>query len=179
MSKSNNIYLIGPMGSGKTAVGRQLAKEFGMEFFDSDAEIENNTGVDVSYIFEKEGEASFRNRERECIERLTQREHIVLATGGGSVMDEETRRRLAQSGTIVYLKTSVERQLERTQHTRNRPLLMEGDPRDTLERLAAAREPQYEALGAFAVDTGGRHVRAVVAAVVKILSDSGFEPLKN
>ena len=179
MSQKDNIYLIGPMGSGKTAVGRQLAKELGMEFFDSDAEIENSTGVDISYIFEKEGEASFRTRERECIEHLTKREQIVLATGGGSIMNEETRCSLAQSGTVVYLKTSVERQLERTQHAKNRPLLLDGDPRDTLGELAAIREPLYEALATFSVDTGGRHVRAVVAAVVKILKNRGYEPLKN
>jgi len=179
VSNDRNIYLIGPMGSGKTAVGRQLAKELDMEFFDSDAEIEKSTGVDISYIFEKEGEASFRSRERECVENLSTRNGIVLATGGGSVTDEATGRRLAETGTVVYLKTSVERQLERTQHARNRPLLLDGDPRETLERLAAIREPQYEALASFSVDTGGRHVKAVVAAVVKILQARGFEPLKN
>jgi shikimate kinase len=179
VDEKSNIYLIGPMGSGKTAVGRQLAHELGMEFFDSDAEIERSTGVDISYIFEKEGEASFRDRERECIEHLTQREHIVMATGGGSVMDEDNRRRLSDTGTVVYLKTSIERQLERTQHAKNRPLLFGGDPSETLERLAAIREPQYETLATVSVDTGGRHVRAVVTAVVKILKDRGFEPLKN
>ena len=95
------------MGSGKTAVGRQLAKELGLEFFDSDAEIESSTGVDISFIFEKEGETSFRQRERDCITKLTQRENIVLATGGGSVVDEDIRRNLAQNGTVIYLKTSA------------------------------------------------------------------------
>ena len=179
MSESSNIYLIGPMGSGKTAVGRQLAKELGMDFFDSDAEIEKSTGVDVSYIFEKEGEASFRLRERECIENLTEREHNVLATGGGAVMDEGNRRYLAQSGTVVYLRTSIERQLERTQHTKNRPLLTAGEPRETLTRLAASRGPVYEALASFSVDTGGQHVKAVVASVIKSLEDRGFTSLKN
>ena len=165
------------MGSGKTAVGRRLATELGLEFFDSDAEIETSTGVDIAYIFEREGEASFRHRERECIANLTQRKNIVLATGGGAVMDEENRRNLARNGTIVYLRTSVERQLERTQHTKNRPLLMEDEPRDTLERLAAVRSPLYEGLASFSVDTDGRHVRAVVASVRKLLQDRGFEPL--
>ncbi len=167
------------MGSGKTAVGRQLAKELAMEFFDSDAEIEASTGVEISYIFEKEGEASFRQRERDCIAKLTQRENIVLATGGGSVMDEENRRNLDQSGTIIYLRTSVERQLERTQHAKNRPLLVEGEPRETMERLAAIRGPLYEGLASFSVETGGRHVRSVVASVHKILKDRGLVPLKN
>ena len=177
MSVNTNIYLIGPMGSGKTAVGRRLATELGLEFFDSDAEIENSTGVDIAYIFEREGEASFRQRERECIARLTRRKNIVLATGGGAVLDEETRRNLMRSGTVVYLRTSIERQLERTQHAKNRPLLMDGEPRETLEQLAAIRSPLYEGLASFSVDTGGRHVRAVTANVRKILQDRGFEPL--
>ncbi len=177
MSEHTNIYLIGPMGSGKTAVGRRLAKELHLEFFDSDAEIENSTGVDIAYIFEREGEASFRRRERECIAGLTRRKNIVLATGGGAVLDEETRRNLTRSGTVVYLRTSIERQLERTQHAKNRPLLMEGEPRETLERLAAIRGPLYEDLASFTVETGGRHVRAVTANVRKILQNRGFEPL--
>jgi shikimate kinase len=177
VSDHTNIYLIGPMGSGKTAVGRRLATELGLEFFDSDAEIEKSTGVDIAYIFEREGEASFRHRERDCIASLTGRKNIVLATGGGAVMDEETRRNLTRSGTIVYLRTSIERQLERTQHAKNRPLLMDGEPRETLERLAAIRGPLYEGLASFSVNTGGRHVRAVTASVRKILQDRGFEPL--
>jgi shikimate kinase len=177
MSDLANIYLIGPMGSGKTAVGRRLATELGLEFFDSDAEIEKSTGVDIAYIFEREGEASFRQRERECIANLARHKNIVLATGGGAVMDEETRRNLTRSGTIVYLRTSIERQLERTQHAKNRPLLLDGEPRETLERLAAIRGPLYEGLASFSVNTGGRHVRAVTASVRKILQDRGLEPL--
>ena len=167
------------MGSGKTAVGRLLAAELGLQFFDSDAEIENSTGVDIAYIFEKEGEASFRHRERECIANLTRRKNIVLATGGGAVLDEENRRNLTRNGTIVYLRTSIERQLERTQHTKSRPLLIEGEPREILERLAAIRGPVYEDLATFSVDTGGRQVRAVAANVRKILLVRDFEPLKN
>jgi len=167
------------MGSGKTAVGRQLAKELGLEFFDSDAEIESSTGVDISFIFEKEGEASFRQRERDCIASLTQREGIVLATGGGSVMDEDIRRNLAQSGTVIYLRTSVERQLERTKHAKNRPLLMGGEPGETLKRLSNIRSPLYEGLATVTVDTGGRHVKAVVSSIRKIFQDRGFKPLKN
>ncbi len=179
MTAHTNIYLIGPMGSGKTAVGKQLATELGMKFFDSDAEIEKSTGVDISYIFEKEGEASFRQREQECIANLTRRERIVLATGGGSVIGEENRHNLAQTGTVIYLRTSVNRQLERTQHAKNRPLLSEGDPQETLERLAAIRGPLYESLASFSVETGGRHVRAVVSSIQKIFKERGLGPLKN
>jgi shikimate kinase len=167
------------MGSGKTAVGRRLAKELGLEFFDSDAEIESSTGVDISFIFEKEGETSFRQRERDCITKLTQLENIVLATGGGSVMDEDIRRSLTRNGTVIYLKTSVERQLERTKHARHRPLLMDGEPEETLERLSIIRSPLYEDLASVTVDTGGCHVKAVVSNIRKILQNRGLEPLKN
>ena len=179
MKYVDNIYLIGPMGSGKTAVGRQLAKELGREFFDSDAEIEKATGVDIAYIFEKEGEASFRSRERDCIAGLTQLKGVVLATGGGAVLDEENRRKLAANGIVIYLRTSVDRQLERTQHAKNRPLLFGTNPRETLERLAAERGPIYEKLATFSVETGGRHVKAVVSNIRKILNKGGSQPLKN
>src|SRR6202022_4231555 len=104
----SNIFLIGPMGSGKSAVGRQLARMFRLAFYDSDADIEAKTGVDISFIFEKEGEVGFRLREKESIERLTRLEGIVLATGGGAVIDPENRRALAERGVVVYLKTSID-----------------------------------------------------------------------
>ena len=179
MKHPKNVFLIGPMGAGKSAVGRQLARMLHLTFLDSDEEIENRTGVDISFIFEKEGEASFRHRERECIANLTRRKNIVLATGGGAVLDEENRRNLTRNGTIVYLKTTVEHQLERTQHAKNRPLLADGEPRESLERLAAIRSPLYEGLATFSVDTSGCHVRAVTASVCKLLRSRDFEPLKN
>jgi shikimate kinase len=179
MNESGNIYLIGPMGSGKTAVGRQLAKELDMQFLDSDAEIEASTGVDIAYILEKECEASFRQRERECLSKLCAQQNIVLATGGGSILVEENRMTLERTGTVIYLRTSVERQLERTQHAHNRPLLLNGEPRKTLERLSELRNPLYERLAALSVDTGGRHVKAVVATIRNLLDKNGREPLKN
>src|ERR1700741_2245533 len=118
-----SVFLIGPMGAGKTAVGRYLARELKLPFHDSDAEIERRTGVDIPYIFEKEGEAGFRQREREAIEALTALEGIVLATGGGAVLLAENRRVLAGRGCVVYLKTSVEQQADRVRYGRNRPLL--------------------------------------------------------
>jgi len=120
MSFEKNIFLVGPMGSGKTAVGRHLARLYRYQFIDSDADIEAKTGVDIAFIFEKEGEAGFRLRERESIERLTQLNSIVLATGGGAVIDPDNRRVLAERGVVVYLATSVEQQLERTRHGRHR-----------------------------------------------------------
>ena len=167
------------MGSGKTAVGRLLAKELGMKFYDSDAEIETSTGVDIPYIFEKEGEQSFRERERECIARLTREKNIVLATGGGTVLNEHNRQNLADTGTVIYLRASVDQQLERTQQTRNRPILLEGNPKAILTRLASQRGPLYEELASVSVDTGECHVRSVVSRVVRILKARNFKALKN
>jgi shikimate kinase len=168
MAKAN-IYLIGPMGSGKTAVGRRLAAMLGKEFFDSDAEIEKRTGVDVRFIFEKEGEPRFRDRERDVIADLTSLEGVVVATGGGAVLDPSNRARLAATGTVVYLEASVDTQLQRTRPSRNRPLLMNADPRAVLERLMSIRRPLYEEIAHFRVDTTGRRVKAVAASVRELL----------
>src|SRR5688500_1703693 len=130
-----NVFLIGPMGSGKTAVGKQLARLLHLQFYDSDAEIELRTGVDIPYIFEKEGEAGFREREREIIDALTQLDHVVIATGGGAVLLPENRERLSARGHVVYLNTGIEQQLERTRHGRQRPLLYTDDPEGKLRQL--------------------------------------------
>jgi shikimate kinase len=168
MTKAN-IYLVGPMGSGKTAVGKRLATLLGKQFFDSDAEVERRTGVDIRYIFEKEGEAGFRTREREVIASLTALEDVVVATGGGAVLDARNRERLASTGTIVYLIATVDTQLMRTKPGRNRPLLMNEDPRAVLERLMSIRKPLYEAIADISIDTTGRQVRAVAADVRDLL----------
>ena len=166
-----SIFLIGPMGSGKTAVGRQLAKLLDLRFHDSDAEIERRTGVDIPYIFEKEGEASFREREREVIESLTALKNVVVATGGGAVLDPRNREHLAGRGCVVYLKTSVRQQLERTRHSRQRPLLNQGDPEAKLQALMSFRAPLYESIATLVVSTDGRHVRAVAEDIVKRLEE--------
>lgn len=165
MKTKTNIYLIGPMGSGKTAVGRELARALGRPFYDSDAEIEKRTGVDIPFIFEKEGEARFRKRERECLAELTQLQGAVVATGGGAVLDSSNRERLAQTGVVIYLKTSVDEQLKRTRLARNRPLLQTADPRAVLERLAVERRPLYESIAEISIDTSGRQVKSIVAAL--------------
>ncbi len=139
MLGKRNIFLIGPMGSGKTAVGRQLARLFHYTFHDSDADIEAKTGVDIPFIFEKEGEAGFRLREKESIDRLTRLESIVLATGGGAVIDPANRAALSSRGVVVYLVTSVNQQIERTRHARHRPLLHDTDPEQKLKDLMARR----------------------------------------
>jgi shikimate kinase len=165
MLTKRNIFLIGPMGSGKTAVGRHLARLFHFNFHDSDADIEARTGVDIPFIFEKEGEAGFRLRERESIERLTRLESIVLATGGGAVIDAENRRVLAERGAVVYLETSIDQQLERTRHGRHRPLLIDTDPEEKLKELMLRRAALYAEIADFVVSTDGRRVQLVAEEI--------------
>ena len=138
-----NIYLVGPMGAGKTTIGRQLAELLHWEFLDSDHEIEARTGANIPWIFDIEGEAGFRQREEHVIDVLTQRRHVVLATGGGAVMREANRRHLHERGTVIYLETTVERSLERTARDQNRPLLQTADPRARLTELLRIRDPLY------------------------------------
>lgn len=149
------------MGAGKSAVGRQLARMLHLDFVDSDEEIQQRTGVDISFIFEKEGEQGFRRREARVIDELSQLEGVVLATGGGAIVDPENRSRLGARGIVVYLRTSVDQQLARTSRGRDRPLLENGDPQQILEELMAAREPLYREIADLTVDTDGRKVRAV------------------
>ena len=157
------------MGSGKSAVGRKLARELGMAFHDSDEAIEARTGVDIPYIFEKEGEAGFRQREAAIISELVAEKGMVLATGGGAVQDSENRRLLQTHGTVVYLYTSVPEQRRRTRKSQNRPLLQDGDPGETLERLMAIRDPQYREIADITIETDGRQVAAVTHELKKAL----------
>jgi shikimate kinase len=169
MSAIRNIFLIGPMGSGKTAVGRHLARLFRFTFLDSDADIEAKTGVDISFIFEKEGEAGFRIRERESIDRLTRLESIVLATGGGAVIDPDNRRALAERGVVVYLQTSIDQQIERTRHARHRPLLNGTDPEKKLKELMLRRAVLYAEIANITVSTDGRRVQTVAEEILQEL----------
>lgn len=170
-ARGGNVFLIGPMGSGKTAVGKQLAKLLHLQFYDSDAEIEHRTGVDIPYIFEKEGEAGFREREREVIDLLTAMRDVIIATGGGAVLLPENREHLANRGRVVYLQTGIEQQLERTRHGRQRPLLYTDDPEQKLRDLMLHRAPLYESIAAVVVPTDGRQVRAVAEEVVQRLQE--------
>ncbi len=153
------------MGSGKTAVGRHLARLLRYGFHDSDADIEAKTGVDIQFIFEKEGEVGFRAREKEAIERLTALESIVLATGGGAVIDPDNRRVLQERGVVVYLATSIEQQLERTRHGRHRPLLNDTDPEKKLTELMQMRAALYAGIADITVSTNGRRVQLVAEEI--------------
>ena len=166
MRHPQNLFLVGPMGAGKSAVGRQLARLLHLEFVDSDEEIEARTGVDIPFIFEKEGEAGFRKREARVIDDLSKRDGVVLATGGGAIMDPQNRNHLGARGFVIYLHTSVDQQLSRTRRGRERPLLADDDPRAVLESLMASREPLYREIADLTVDTDGRKVRAVANEIL-------------
>ncbi len=169
MRGAPNIILIGPMGSGKTAVGRSVARSLGKPFYDSDTEIVRRTGVDIPYIFEREGEAGFREREREAIEALVMLEGIVLATGGGAILLPQNRRLLADRGCVVYLEASVDQQAQRVKQGRNRPLLSNVDPAVRLGELMAVRDPLYRSIADITVATDGRRVKVVAEDIVQMI----------
>lgn len=173
MKKPNNLFLVGPMGAGKSAVGRQLARMLHLDFVDSDEEIETRTGVDIPFIFEKEGEEGFRKREARVIEDLSQMEGVVLATGGGAVISPDNRNVLGARGFVIYLYTSVRQQLERTNRGRDRPLLENGDRAEVLERLMAERDPLYREIADMVVNTDGRRVQTVAREIQLALSETG------
>jgi shikimate kinase len=164
-----NLFLIGPMGAGKTTVGKQLAEYYRKEFIDSDQEIQRRTGVDIPTIFEFEGEAGFRQREHDVINKLTSREEIVLATGGGAVINEDNRKLLSARGVVIYLHCTVEQQFERTHRDKNRPLLQTPDPLTTLKSLMEERDPLYRQTSDLVISTEGRNTQAVVHDIRKQL----------
>ena len=166
MKTPQNLFLVGPMGAGKSAVGRQLARMLHLNFMDSDDEIESRTGVDISFIFEKEGEEGFRKREAKVIDDLSKIEGIVLATGGGAVVDPQNRSHLGARGCVVYLHTTVEQQLDRTRKGRERPLLENGDRKQILEDLMSQRDALYREVADLIVETDGRKVKAVAHEIL-------------
>ncbi|MEJ0099094.1 MAG: shikimate kinase [Pseudomonadota bacterium] len=169
MLGKRNIYLVGPMGTGKTAVGRTLARLMGMPFVDSDAEIERYAGVDIPYIFEQEGEAGFRRRECEALAELCRREPLVLATGGGSILAAENRQLLKGTGVVVFLHTSIAQQLQRVGSGRGRPMLHGTDVSHRLEELCRMREPLYREIADIVLCTDGRRVSKVAELILREL----------
>ena len=172
MRSRSNIFLVGPMGAGKTTVGKRLAELRGMSFVDSDHAVEERTGVDIAFIFEKEGEAGFRKREKQVIAELTGGHNLVLATGGGTVVDADNRQHLAGRGFVVYLRASVDHQLRRTGRTESRPLLQSGDPREVLERLFAVRDPLYREIADLIVDADGGNARNLAQEIGRHLDEA-------
>nr|VFJ74672.1 MAG: shikimate kinase [Candidatus Kentron sp. FW] len=166
-----NVFLVGPMGVGKTSVGRQLAKFLGKQFVDSDREIEARAGAAVSLLFELEGEPGFRLREQSTIDELTRREGIVLATGGGAILVRENRIRLANRGIVIYLYAPIERLIQRTSGDRNRPLLQTADPRGRLEKIVKEREPFYRQVADMVVSADGKSPRHVANHILKRIED--------
>jgi shikimate kinase len=170
MKHPRNIFLIGPMGAGKSAVGRYLARTLHLSFVDSDDEIESRTGVDIPFIFEKEGEEGFRKRETAVIDDLSKMDGVVLATGGGAVINPDSRSRLGGRGFVVYLYTTVDQQVARTQKGRERPLLESTDPRATLQELLDTRDPMYREIADIVVETDGRKVKSVANEIIDQVS---------
>lgn len=174
MNQFENIYLIGLMGAGKTTVGRQLAKALKHPFYDSDKAIEESTGVDISTIFEFEGEQGFRQREQKMLQNLTELQGIVLATGGGAILAEENRSCLKQTGFVVYLRCSVDKILQRTRKDTLRPLLQTENRKHKIEQLFMERNPYYLECADFTIDTGRLPNKIVIKNIL-----NAFQPQKN
>ena len=173
-----NIFLIGPMGAGKSTIGRQLSSMLKMPFKDSDHEIVARTGASIPLIFEIEGEEGFRKRETAMIDELSSMEGIVLATGGGAVLRDQNRAMLKQRGVVIYLYASLDQLFERTSRDRNRPLLQTENPRARLEEIMAARDPLYHQLADMVVHTDDRSVRSVVKEIAARLKQMEQSPLR-
>ncbi|NLJ92975.1 MAG: shikimate kinase AroK [Aeromonadales bacterium] len=170
MAEKRNIFLVGPMGAGKSTIGKYLAQQLHMEFYDSDHEIERRTGADISWVFDVEGEEGFREREEKVINDLSELQGIVLATGGGSIKSKESRNRLSARGIVVYLETPVEKQLARVQKDKRRPLLQtEEEPRAVLERLAAERNELYLEIADYVVRTDEQGAKMVANQIVELI----------
>jgi len=179
-SKNKNIFLIGPMGAGKTTIGRQLARELKMPFYDSDRFIEEHTGANIPLIFDLEGEEGFRKREQAALDTLTSMHNIVLATGGGAVLREENRKHLIERGTTFYLYTDLKSLLERTRKDKNRPLLQsEESPDVVLGRLMKERDPLYRLTADHIIDTGKSSIRGVIKAIIGCLENHRKQTRRN
>ena len=165
----SRIFLVGPMGAGKTTIGKYLAQQLKLQFFDTDTEIEARTGADIPWIFDVEGEEGFRDREQQVVEEMTQVDSVVLATGGGVVLRPENRRALAARGYVIYLYATVDEQVRRTRRDRRRPLLQQGDPEQVLRDLMAVRDPLYREIADHIIETDGCSPRTVAQRLVQEL----------
>jgi len=164
--QSGNLILVGMMGSGKTTMGRTLAKHLGKVFVDSDEEIQNRTGVNIPHIFDVEGEPGFRLRETAAIADLVKRDNMVLASGGGAVLAEQNRMLLQHNGIVIYLRASVHDLWQRTRHDRNRPLLQTGDPYGKLMELYRQRDPLYRQVADIVIQSGKQSAHGLMLYLV-------------
>ena len=170
MKSSSNVILVGPMGAGKSTIGRLLASDLRLEFKDTDKEIEERSGVDIPWIFDMEGEAGFRNRETAVLSELVKLNQILLATGGGVILKPENRRMMSSNGRVVYLRASINEQVRRTSRDKKRPLLQNDDPRQVLTDLMAEREPLYLEVADYVVETDRRSPKSVAEELSGLLS---------
>ena len=168
-----NIFIVGPMGSGKSTVGKIISSELFLNFFDTDEEIETRTGASIDWIFDLEGEEGFRKRESNILEEMVQKNSIVLSTGGGIILSESNRELLSSRGTVFYLATPIKVQLERTSKDKDRPLLKNGDPGKILEELHVARESLYEEVADYIVNTEGKSSQEVSTEIIKLVKNYG------
>ncbi|MFT5110976.1 MAG: shikimate kinase [Parasphingorhabdus sp.] len=166
-----NLILVGPMGVGKTTVGKALAKVTGREFVDLDQEIEYRTGVSIPTIFDIEGEDGFRKRETEIIQEYTDKSNLVIATGGGAVGRSENRKAITRSALVIYLKAPVEVLIQRTRNNRNRPLLNDRDPASTLINLMEEREPLYQEVADIVIEVDDRAPGSLCKRIVKQIEE--------
>ena len=172
MKNKRNVFLVGPMGAGKTTIGKQLAQILKLDFLDSDLEIEERAGAAIDWIFELEGEEGFRQREQRVLEELTEQQGVVLATGGGAILSKDNRLALAGRGIVVYLSASIEQQVERTRRDKRRPLLLESDdPRGTLEQLMMARDALYREIADYVIATDRGSVKTVAKDIARMIQD--------
>lgn len=173
MKSYDRIFLVGPMGAGKTTIGRRLASRLHLEFVDLDSALEERTGVDIPRIFDIEGESGFRRRESQLLDELTQHKGIVLATGGGAVIDPDNQRHLGARGLVIYLRATLDTQIKRT-HGTNRPMLNGEDPATRLSALMQTRGPIYEALADRVIDTEDGHPERLAEDLARALEESGI-----
>ncbi len=165
MNRASRIFLVGPMGAGKTTIGRRLAKSLRRKFIDSDQEIERRTGASIALIFDVEGEAGFREREKRIIDELSGLDDVVLATGGGAVLAEENRTALSERGFVVYLHADIDQLVDRTRRDANRPLLNTEDPAARLRGLMEQRDPLYREVADLIIDTGTLNMQNVLKQI--------------
>jgi shikimate kinase len=178
--RMRNVFLIGPMGSGKTTIGQKLAQRLGLDFHDTDQEIQDRTGVDISLIFEIEGEEGFRDRESRVLDELTSARRVLVATGGGAILRPANRQWMRERGVVIYLKASVEQQLARLRHDKTRPLIQFEDRESRLQELASQRDPLYAELADLTFPARNRSVEQSVERILQaLLADSRMTQHNN